>query len=80
MLLDRWYRAPEGILRARSYAEGFDIWGVGCILGELLQGRVLFSGVSEIDQLDLAIPYNAIFNRICFYTYAQAGRYQRPNM
>jgi serine/threonine protein kinase len=28
-----------------------DIWAVGCIFGELLQRKVLFSGTNEIDQV-----------------------------
>ena len=33
------------------YGIEVDIWAVGCILGELLDGQPLFPGDSEVDQL-----------------------------
>eukprot|EP00128_Syssomonas_multiformis_P017319 Colp12_sorted_trinity150504_noHs@8818 len=47
----RWYRAPELLLGAPSYGKGVDVWAIGCIMGELLDGQPLFPGESEIDQL-----------------------------
>lgn len=35
----------------REYTAAVDIWSVGCILAELLQGKALFAGLCEIDQL-----------------------------
>ena len=46
-----WYRAPEILLGTRLYSTGVDIWSVGCILGEMITGRPLFCGESEIEQL-----------------------------
>ncbi|XP_014666009.1 PREDICTED: cyclin-dependent kinase-like 5 [Priapulus caudatus] len=46
----RWYRAPE-LLLGGSYGKAVDVWSIGCILGELSDGRALFPGESEIDQL-----------------------------
>ena len=46
-----WYRAPEILLGARQYSTPVDIWSVGCIFAEMAQGRPLFCGDSEIDQL-----------------------------
>jgi cyclin-dependent kinase-like len=46
----RWYRSPELLLGA-PYGKAVDIWSVGCILGELIDGQPLFAGESEIDQL-----------------------------
>lgn len=40
----RWYRAPELMLSGRNYFKSVDLWSVGCILGELLNGRALFPG------------------------------------
>jgi len=31
----RWYRAPEIILLEKDYNLAVDMWGVGCIAGEL---------------------------------------------
>lgn len=46
-----WYRAPEILLGCREYSTGIDIWSVGCIMGEMINGRPLFCGESEIEQL-----------------------------
>jgi mitogen-activated protein kinase 15 len=48
----RWYRAPEILLGSNSYTKGVDIWSVGCILGELLNGKPVFPGASTMNQLD----------------------------
>ncbi|KAM3912413.1 cyclin-dependent kinase 20 [Leptodactylus fuscus] len=47
----RWYRAPELLYGARKYDEGVDLWAVGCIFGELLNGSPLFPGENDIEQL-----------------------------
>jgi cyclin-dependent kinase-like len=46
----RWYRAPE-LLLGECYGAAVDLWSVGCIMGELTNGKPLFPGNSEIDQL-----------------------------
>jgi len=46
-----WYRAPEILLGTRCYSTPVDIWSVGCILAEMIGGRSLFCGESEIEQL-----------------------------
>ncbi len=48
--MTRWYRAPEVLLRCQ-YGAPVDIWSAGCIFAELLTGKVLFPGTSEISQL-----------------------------
>ncbi|XP_057596962.1 mitogen-activated protein kinase 11 isoform X2 [Hippopotamus amphibius kiboko] len=47
----RWYRAPEITLNWMHYNQTVDIWSVGCIMAELLQGKALFPGNDYIDQL-----------------------------
>lgn len=47
----RWYRPPELLLGSKAYGKGVDIWSTGCIMGELMDGKPLFPGKSEIDQL-----------------------------
>jgi len=47
----RWYRPPELLLSTTDYGKGVDMWGVGCIMGELTDGQPLFAGKSDIDQL-----------------------------
>jgi cyclin-dependent kinase len=46
-----WYRAPEILLGAKCYSTPIDIWSVGCILTEMLVGKPVFCGESEIEQL-----------------------------
>ena len=33
-----------------GYKENVDIWSVGCIMGEMIRGGVLFPGTDHIDQ------------------------------
>lgn len=47
----RWYRAPELLLGSTKYTKAVDVWAIGCIMGELVDGQPLFPGESEIDQL-----------------------------
>lgn len=47
-----WYRAPELLLGTKVYDSSIDMWSVGCILAELLLGRPLLPGKTEIDQID----------------------------
>ena len=47
----RWYRAPELLLGSTTYTMTVDIWAIGCIMGELVDGQPMFPGESEIDQL-----------------------------
>ncbi|KDE09254.1 CMGC/GSK protein kinase [Microbotryum lychnidis-dioicae p1A1 Lamole] len=56
----RYYRAAELIfgatmythqLGSTSYPDTIDMWSIGCIFAELLQGSVFFPGSSGVDQL-----------------------------
>jgi len=49
-VVTRWYRAPELIL-SRKYTSAIDLWSVGCILMEMLSGKVLFKGKDVKDQV-----------------------------
>eukprot|EP00927_Polykrikos_kofoidii_P007065 TRINITY_DN12886_c0_g1_i1.p1 TRINITY_DN12886_c0_g1~~TRINITY_DN12886_c0_g1_i1.p1 ORF type:complete len:359 (+),score=44.51 TRINITY_DN12886_c0_g1_i1:34-1110(+) len=46
-----WYRPPEILFGATHYTVPVDMWGVGCILGEIATGVPLFCGKSEIDTI-----------------------------
>ena len=50
----RYYRAPEIVLGVQ-YSEAIDMWSVGCIVAEMVTGKVLLRGESEIEQLMLMI-------------------------
>lgn len=47
----RWYRAPEILLRQRSYSQPIDIWAFGSVAVELVNLRPLFAGANEPDQI-----------------------------
>lgn len=40
----RWYRAPEILLGSTQYSKAVDMWSVGCILGEMINGKAIFPG------------------------------------
>ncbi|KAJ8449536.1 hypothetical protein Cgig2_005558 [Carnegiea gigantea] len=46
-----WYRPPELLLGATSYGVGVDLWSAGCIVAELLAGRPIMPGRTEVEQL-----------------------------
>lgn len=46
-----WYRSPEILLGAKCYSTPIDIWSVGCIFAEMILGKPVFCGESEIEQL-----------------------------
>ena len=48
----RWYRAPEVLLGSTKYNSQADMWSVGCIFGELLNGTPMFPGTSTLTQLN----------------------------
>ncbi len=41
------YRAPEILLGSAVYSTPVDIWSLGCIFAELVNGDALFPGDSE---------------------------------
>jgi len=47
-----WYRAPDVLMGCKKYSTPVDIWSVGYIFAEMANGRPLFAGTSEVDQLD----------------------------
>ncbi|KAI0489464.1 hypothetical protein KFK09_029307 [Dendrobium nobile] len=46
-----WYRPPELLLGATDYDVGVDLWSAGCILAELLAGKPIMPGRTEVEQL-----------------------------
>uniref|UniRef100_A0A915KU45 Protein kinase domain-containing protein n=1 Tax=Romanomermis culicivorax TaxID=13658 RepID=A0A915KU45_ROMCU len=48
-----WYRPPDVLLGSTTYSTSLDMWGVGCILAEMIMGNALFPGAKDVfDQLD----------------------------
>uniref|UniRef100_A0A914ZPV0 cyclin-dependent kinase n=1 Tax=Parascaris univalens TaxID=6257 RepID=A0A914ZPV0_PARUN len=46
-----WYRPPDVLLGSTDYSTHIDMWGVGCILFEMISGRALFPGSAVDEQL-----------------------------
>lgn len=51
----RWYRAPEILLGSTRYTKAVDMWSVGCILGEMINGKAIFPGTSTLNQIERII-------------------------
>jgi len=47
----RWYRAPELLVGDVEYGPPVDVWAIGCVVAEMMTGRPLWPGTSDIDQL-----------------------------
>ncbi|EDW98997.1 putative mitogen-activated protein kinase 14C [Drosophila yakuba] len=47
-----WYWAPELLFLRGQNTKAIDMWSVGCILAELISGRVLFPGEHYFHQLE----------------------------
>lgn len=59
----RWYRAPEILLGSTKYTKGVDMWAVGTILGEMINGRPVFPGTSVMNQVERVIEVLGIPSR-----------------
>eukprot|EP00184_Porphyridium_aerugineum_P004093 CAMPEP_0184694410 /NCGR_PEP_ID=MMETSP0313-20130426/2385_1 /TAXON_ID=2792 /ORGANISM="Porphyridium aerugineum, Strain SAG 1380-2" /LENGTH=422 /DNA_ID=CAMNT_0027152701 /DNA_START=530 /DNA_END=1798 /DNA_ORIENTATION=+ len=51
-VVTRWYRAPE-LMLSHHYTNAIDMWSIGCIMGEMLTGKVMFPGKDVKNQLEL---------------------------
>ncbi|OAF70402.1 hypothetical protein A3Q56_01834, partial [Intoshia linei] len=51
LVVTLWYRAPE-LLISKIYDEKIDIWSIGCVFVELINGSALFPGDSDIEQIN----------------------------
>ncbi|CAD8074440.1 unnamed protein product [Paramecium sonneborni] len=50
-ICSRCYRAPELIFGSTNYDTQIDVWSVGCVIAELINGEPLFLGDSAVDQM-----------------------------
>ncbi len=46
-----WYRSPEVLFGSRSYGTASDMWSTACVACQLLAGRPLFTGSTDISQI-----------------------------
>ncbi|KAJ3031340.1 MAPK protein hog1 [Rhizophlyctis rosea] len=66
----RYYRAPEIMLTWQKYDEAVDIWSVGCIFAEMIDGKPLFPGKDHVNQFSiitelLGTPPDDVIQTIC---------------
>ena len=57
-----WYRPPELLLGATEYGIGVDLWSTGCILAELLAGKPIMPGRTEVSVLFSCFVFGEIRN------------------
>ncbi|KAJ5787436.1 hypothetical protein N7457_002426 [Penicillium paradoxum] len=53
LVVTRWYRPPELLLQLRKYTTAIDLWGVGCVFGEMFKGKPILTGNSDLNQAEL---------------------------
>ncbi|CAI7579698.1 unnamed protein product, partial [Penicillium viridicatum] len=53
LVVTRWYRPPELLLQLRKYTTAIDLWGVGCVFGEMFKGKPILAGNSDLNQAEL---------------------------
>ncbi|CRG88536.1 hypothetical protein PISL3812_05567 [Talaromyces islandicus] len=53
LVVTRWYRPPELLLQLRRYTTAIDMWGVGCVFGEMFKGKPILAGTSDLNQANL---------------------------
>ena len=46
-----WYRPPDVLLGSKEYMTSVDIWSIGCIFAEMINGKALFQGTGDKDQV-----------------------------
>ena len=47
-----WYRAPDVLLGSTKYSTPVDIWSIGCIFAEMVNGTPLFTGSTPETQVE----------------------------
>jgi cyclin-dependent kinase 12/13 len=56
-----WYRPPELLLGATDYGVGVDLWSAGCILAELLHGKPIMPGRTEVSHRTISTLHYMLF-------------------
>eukprot|EP00347_Sterkiella_histriomuscorum_P019541 403341239 len=75
----RWYRSPECVLRSQNYNQKADLFAVGCVMAELFNANPLFTGTSELDQLDAIFKLLGTPRLEQFYKLAQKRNIKLEN-
>ncbi|EUC33907.1 hypothetical protein COCVIDRAFT_39982 [Bipolaris victoriae FI3] len=53
LVVTRWYRPPELLLQLRKYTPAIDMWGAGCVFGEMFKRKPILTGQSDIHQAQI---------------------------
>jgi serine/threonine-protein kinase BUR1 len=53
LVVTRWYRPPELLLQLRHYTTAIDMWGAGCVFGEMYTRKPILTGSSDLNQAQL---------------------------
>ncbi|KAJ6662973.1 hypothetical protein lerEdw1_010794, partial [Lerista edwardsae] len=61
-LVTKWYRSPRLLLSPNNYTKAIDMWAAGCILAEMLTGKMLFAGSHELEQMQLILETIPVFH------------------
>ena len=51
----QWYSAPELMMNVGPHTCALDVWSLGCIIAELINGKTLFPGTSYLNELQLIL-------------------------
>ncbi|XP_057755945.1 uncharacterized protein LOC130975134 [Arachis stenosperma] len=81
-----WYRPPELLLEATEYGVRVNLWSAGCILAELLAGKPIMPGQTEVflsmaslfSQLDFVICASDFAGNIIWWKERTAGTVKFP--
>ncbi|XP_073199646.1 mitogen-activated protein kinase 4 isoform X2 [Lepidochelys kempii] len=50
-LVTKWYRSPRLLLSPNAYTKAIDMWAAGCILAEMLTGKMLFAAIDFLEKI-----------------------------
>ncbi|KAH7051332.1 kinase-like domain-containing protein [Macrophomina phaseolina] len=53
LVVTRWYRPPELLLNLRRYTSAIDMWGAGCVFGEMFKRKPILAGNSDLNQAQI---------------------------
>ncbi|KAF2087537.1 serine/threonine-protein kinase BUR1, partial [Saccharata proteae CBS 121410] len=53
LVVTRWYRPPELLLQLRRYTTAIDMWGAGCVFGEMFKRKPILAGSSDLAQTQM---------------------------
>ena len=61
-----WYRPPELLLGSTDYGPAVDLWSVGCVFAELLVGKPILQGRTEVVSFSKSMDFfPSPFNILC---------------